>query len=156
MAVKLIADAMLGRLARWLRLFGFDTLYIPDVPDAEVLRAARSEDRLILTRDTGLGTRAMERAILISSEDVFEQIAQVVRLLGAGGGAMRCPNCNGELHEVRSKEDVAGEVPEHVLYRHSNFMKCSSCGRVYWEGSQHRDFKRRIQDIINNAKKNEA
>lgn len=147
--MKFIADAMLGRLARWLRLMGFDTLYFADISDSELLKLALKEQRIILTRDTAFPKRDIGEFILIESEDLHEQLEQVVRKVRpAFPGEMRCANCNGTLSEVRRKEEVADSVPEFVYLNHNRFLRCDGCGNVYWEGSQYRKLRERMDEIL--------
>jgi uncharacterized protein with PIN domain len=146
--MKFIADAMLGRLARWLRLMGLDTLYYADIRDSELLMLAKGQERIILTRDTGILKRGIEGCVLIESEDPFEQLEQVFRQLRPGTPReMRCANCNGALEAV-PKEDVADSVPEYVYLNHSRFLRCTGCGNIYWEGSQYLNIKSRMDEIL--------
>jgi uncharacterized protein with PIN domain len=149
-AVKFIADAMLGRLARWLRLMGFDTLYFADIDDRELLKLALKEQRVILTRDTAFPKRDIGDLILIKSDDPYEQLEQVIReVRPETPREMRCANCNGTLSEVQRKEEVADSVPEFVYLNHSHFLRCTGCGNVYWEGSQYRKLKEKMNEILN-------
>lgn len=143
--MRFIADAMLGRLARWLRLLGFDTYYVPDIDDAELLRQARKEGRFILTRDSHFRRKDITDCLFIESDDVMEQVEQVLgelRLSPPPGG--RCANCNGLLEEVPDKDAVREAVPEYVFHAHNRFERCTRCGNVYWEGTQYR----RIREIM--------
>jgi uncharacterized protein with PIN domain len=147
--MKFIADAMLGRLARWLRLMGFDTLYFADISDRELLRLAKAQERLILTRDTGILKRDIEGCVLIESDDPFEQLEQVLsQLHPEPPGRMRCANCNGTLAEVPSKDEVADSVPEYVYLNHSHFLRCTGCGNIYWEGSQYLKIRDKMHEIL--------
>jgi uncharacterized protein with PIN domain len=139
--MKFIADAMLGRLARWLRLLGFDTLYSPDIDDRTLLKIARQEQRHILTRDTHFQRKNLENCLFIRADSVKEQLEQVVSELRLGPGpAMRCPNCNGTLEAIEQKKDVRDSVPEYVYMNFNLFHRCTICSNVYWEGSQYRNF----------------
>ncbi|AEH24199.1 DUF5615 family PIN-like protein [Pyrococcus yayanosii] len=141
---KFIADMMLGRLARWLRLYGYDTLYgVED--DDDILRIARAEQRIILTRDSGLAERASRLGIpviLIRANSLEEQVAQLreegvefEELFPAGA---RCPKCNGPIKPTR-KEEVRGKVPPSVYEAYDEFYVCESCGQIYWPGRQWRE-----------------
>jgi uncharacterized protein with PIN domain len=135
-APRLLADAMLGRLARWLRLAGYDTAYLADCGDLEVVRLARAEERLILTRDAGLAARKGVRAVMIHSQQVAEQLAQVREQVGPPGedAPARCSACNVPLDPL-SAEAARERVPPYVWRTHSHFMACPSCRRVYWPGT---------------------
>jgi uncharacterized protein with PIN domain len=147
---------MLGRLARWLRLLGFDTLYSTDITDRELLRIARQEGRTILTRDTHFvggcasniaGGRAS--CIFIKSDDVFEQMKEVLSAIGPGvPDVMRCLKCNGILEPVTDKAGVEGSVPEYVYRNFNRFSRCALCGNIYWEGSHFRDFRERLRKAL--------
>jgi uncharacterized protein with PIN domain len=142
--MRFIADMMLGRLARWLRLYGYDTLYgVED--DDKILRIARDEGRIILTRDAGLAERARRlgvKVILLSSNSFEEQVKELKRfgvefreLFPANA---RCPKCNGPIVRV-PKEKVKGKVPESVYERYDEFYVCKNCGQIYWPGRQWRE-----------------
>lgn len=139
--MRFLADAMLGRLDRRLRQMGHDTLYMRDTPDSEVLRVARAEGRMLITRDTELAGRANPAGtVLLRGNDTDGQLAELIGRLGPvmeGAGPPRCPRCNGALREAASRAEVEALVPEHVLHGHSGFYICSGCGNVYWEGTQY-------------------
>lgn len=132
----LLADAMLGRLARWLRLAGYDTAYLPDTDDLAVMRLARAESRLILTRDAGLASRKGVKALLVESQQVEEQLAQVREAVGPPGQDTlpRCSVCNEPLVPL-SAEAAHERVPPYVWRTQKSFMTCQSCRRVYWPGT---------------------
>jgi uncharacterized protein with PIN domain len=132
----LLADAMLGRLARWLRLAGYDTAYLADTDDLEVVRLARAEGRLILTRDGGLAARKGVQTLMIHSQQVEEQLAQVREQIGSPGedAPARCSVCNVPL-DALSAEAARNRVPPYVFRTQTRFMECASCRRVYWPGT---------------------
>lgn len=134
--LQLLADAMLGRLARWLRLMGYDTAYDNAADDHELARRARAEGRVLLTRDRELAARAGLRTLLIESETLEEQVGEIRASLGPppAPSLSRCSICNEPLEEARA-EDVSGRVPAYVLRSHSRFHTCPHCERVYWAGS---------------------
>ncbi len=153
--MQFIVDAMLGRLARWLRLLGYDTLYAGDFPvsDDDILAMAADEGRAIVTRDRELFERAREAGIVayyVEENDVEHQLADLVR---AGAIELReepstliCPRCNGRLVPV-SKRDVAGRVPTTVLDTHNRFWVCTNCGQIYWEGTHWKRMKELIERV---------
>lgn len=130
---------MLGRLARWLRLLGYDTEYCAGAADAEIAGRARAEGRVILTRDLGLIKRRGVQAVLIGSDRVSEQIAQVTSAFPAPrlNDSVRCSLCNELLAALPSAE-ARLRVPPHVARCHDSFWQCSRCGRIYWQGTHWR------------------
>lgn len=132
----LLLDAMLGRLARWLRLMGYDAAYLADTDDIEVVRLAHAEARLILTRDRGLAARRGVQAMLIDSQVIDEQILQVLEHLGPPPepNVPRCAVCNKPL-EILPKEAAENRVPPYVWRSHTSFRACPGCHRVYWNGT---------------------
>ena len=135
--MRLVADAMLGRLAKWLRVLGYDTLYWRG-DDAGLVRVALAEDRLLLTRDTRLPPRLPpSRTLLIESDHYEEQLHQVADRLGLPPKiGHRCLRCNEPLEPV-AKAEVRGRVPEFVWTRHDRFARCPGCFRIYWEGTHY-------------------
>ena len=152
--MKFIADAMLGRLARWLRFLGFDTLYYYGISDSNLVRIAREQDRTILTRDTRLIKRkGLGSNILITSNDPFNQLLEVVRSFNLSRFDFlgRCVKCNGELLKVADKEQVKDAVPEFVFLQHNDFLKCPDCGKIYWQGSHPKKFREKVAEIISDG-----
>jgi uncharacterized protein with PIN domain len=146
--MKFIADVMLGRLATWLRLLGYDTTYMPDADDPELARIARAEDRILLTRDVELTRRRGVRSVLIESDQVEEQVRQVFRALKltTREAFSRCAECNHRL-EIASKESVRGAVPPYVFQTQERFRRCANCGRVYWRGTHWVRMLARMEDL---------
>jgi uncharacterized protein with PIN domain len=140
-----IADAMLGSLAKRMRLLGYDVLYDPNTTDNEVLRLALEQGRMILTRDAGLASRPLARDhILIQSDLVEEQLSQILALFLASDqeSLTRCSVCNEPLATFDKKE-ARDLVPDHVFSTINEFWRCGNCGRVYWKGSHVRNMERR-------------
>ncbi len=134
-APALLVDAMLGRLARWLRLMGYDATYYRTGSDEELAREARAQGRLILTRDHQLAGRRGLWALLVEAEKIDDQIAEVRGVLGGEPEPFsRCPECNGRLADL-SREAARGLVPPYVWHTQKAFKRCPDCGRVYWRGT---------------------
>lgn len=137
---KFIADAMLGRLAKWLRILGYDTLYYPEIDDRELIMRSVEEDRLILTRDTRLiKWRIARRHLFVREDDVRNQLRQVIAELGLDTSSLlftRCCECNGELAPFE-KGDALGRVPVYVYQTQEKFSICSNCKRIYWKGTHY-------------------
>lgn len=132
-----IADTMLGRLAKRMRLLGFDVLYDPAMADNDILRLALEQGRVILTRDTGLASRPLARNhLLIRSDHGDDQLDQVLAAfpLPDAGPLTRCSLCNAPLMSIR-REEIRDRVPPYVYERYDGFLHCTKCERIYWKGS---------------------
>jgi uncharacterized protein with PIN domain len=147
MEPKFIADVMVGKLARWLRMLGFDVLYSNTLQDDEILRLAQSENRVILTRDTGFAARrGKHQCVFIESDHYKEQVQQVLRKFDLKDFRIfsRCLECNTPLEDV-DKEAVFERVPPFVYLTQERFAKCPGCERVYWHGTHVDAMKKRIE-----------
>lgn len=143
---RLLVDAMLGRLARWLRLMGYDTAYWLDGSDNALIRRARAEGRWIVTRDRQLANRRLVRAILIEAETLDAQIVEARRKLwGDPEPFSRCSACNGLLVDL-AREDARELVPPYVWHTQRSFRECCACGRVYWPGTHWPALKERLEE----------
>jgi len=135
---RFILDVHLGKLARWLRLLGFDCLYQNDFEDGHIVDLAVEEERIILTRDRGiLKRKAVTHGYCIRSENVQEQIREVVRRFDLRDQIRpfeRCPRCNSNLEHV-SKEDIREELEPGTAANYQEFLRCTECQQLYWEGA---------------------
>lgn len=144
--IRFIADVMVGKLARWLRVLGFDVLYSNAFEDDEIVRIAETENRVILTRDTGLTARRLStQCVLIESGDYREQVRQVVRTFDFKAFKVfsRCLECNVVLKAI-DKEAVFDRVPPYVYFTQQQFAVCPSCNRVYWHGTHAEQMLKRL------------
>ncbi len=129
---------MLGKLAKKLRILGFDAEYYADIGEDEILE--KSKGRILLTRDKILYRKALKRglrAFYIKSDKWRSQLKAVSNLFPIEENAKpftRCSVCNTPLKDVE-KEEVRGKVPEYVYMTHEQFKICPKCGKVYWKGS---------------------
>jgi uncharacterized protein with PIN domain len=147
---RFVLDTHLGRLARYLRLLGFDSLYRNDYDDADLARISVSERRILLTRDRGLLKRSqVTHGYCLRETDPRRQIAEVVRrfdLYRSIAAFQRCMRCNALLAPA-SQEAVREKVAPGILCWCDDFWVCEGCGRVYWKGS-HYDRMRRLIDAV--------
>lgn len=149
--MKFSADRMLGRLARWLRLLGYDTLYSNSLANDKFLAMA-DEGRVLLSRNTSLaGKVKADNFLFIKDNDPKVQLQQVVDLLGLRPDPdnffTRCTLCNGPLETV-DREDVYESVPDYVWTVHDRFSRCRDCGKIYWPGSHLTRSRKEIESLL--------
>jgi uncharacterized protein with PIN domain len=147
-------DINVGKLARWLRMLGYDTLLFDHGDDSRLIKIALTEGRVLLTKDThimerGVITSGRLRAILIAGDEPVQQVKQVIDALGLDGEARPfslCMECNAPL-EDRSKQAVADLVPPYVLRTQDEYVQCPACRRVYWKGTHWQAMMRRLEAL---------
>lgn len=139
--MRFVADTMLGNLARWLRILGYDTLYSSSFEDWRLLRIAEEEERILLTRDESLFRRAKTRglsAVLITSDDIAEMLAYVATKTGIelsfNSSRTRCPECNTLLMKI-SRAEALSLLENNVATKYEDFWRCGRCGKIYWQGN---------------------
>ncbi len=150
---RFIADVMLGRLTRWMRLLGFDTQYYHDISDKQIIRIAKEQGRFILTRDTRLiKIKGIKDYLLIRTNDSFQQLLEVIRALNLQDFHLlsRCVSCNGQLSRLPDKTEIKDAVPDFVFLNFNSFLKCSDCGKIYWEGTHPKLFKEKLANVLGN------
>jgi uncharacterized protein with PIN domain len=148
---RFFADAQLGRLARYLRLLGFDTLYENDVDDAELVRRANAGHRIVLSRDRRLlMRREVSHGCHIRQDRPLDQLAQVIircDLVGTIHPFTRCMDCNGLLHRV-AKEAVEDRLEPGTRMHYEQFWQCAGCGKLYWKGSHYLRLKQLVDAAV--------
>ena len=149
---RFLCDEMLKRLARWLRIMGYD-VSDPEVgSDQEIIQMSKDENRIILTRDKDLSNNRSPEAIRIISDDLDSQIRELLERFPQEEfppGNTRCPTCNGELSDrPPSSLVIYGkarmDIPEDVIREHEFVYVCTSCGKVYWIGSHWNGIRSRL------------
>jgi uncharacterized protein with PIN domain len=152
--VKFIADNNVGKLARWLRLIGYDTLLFKQKNDGQMIKRALSEDRVILTKDTQfmkrrLVTNGTLRTIHIKQDDPKLQVQEVVETLNLNyhfKPFSLCLECNQTLI-ARGKEEVQNLVPARVLETQTQYTQCPACHRIYWPGTHWQAMVKKLQNL---------
>lgn len=140
LAPRFILDVHLGKLARLLRLMGFDTIYDNGYEDATIAARAQCEDRIVLTRDIGLLKHSVIRhGHWLRSQLPQEQLREVSTrfgLLGREQPFSRCIACNGSIAQV-DKEDIASLLPPQTAQYYQHYYQCAQCRKIYWKGSHY-------------------
>jgi len=148
---KFIADCHLGKLAKYLRLMGVDTLYFPHIEDDKLILMASDEDRVILTRDRSLSERKNAPVYFLEPTDTKTQLRTVIdhyKLKELPSSFRRCIICNTPL-QVIDKEKVIDELPEKVKMYYNHFEYCPSCNRIYWQGDHYRHMMEFMAQVLN-------
>jgi uncharacterized protein with PIN domain len=135
-----VADVHLGRLAAYLRMLGFDTLYTRDYDDETLANISANEGRILLTRDIGLLKRKIVTfGYFVRETDPWRQLEEILRrfdLMNVAVRFYRCTQCNGELHAV-DKAAIADQLMPETRQHYDEFKRCAGCGKIYWRGSHY-------------------
>jgi len=151
---KFIVDANAGKLARWLRMMGYDALFFDEPDDGIMVKIALAQGRTVITRDTGFMKRravtsGRVQALLVSGDDPERQMRDVIGILHLDNKYKpftRCLECNTELNS-REKTDIAQMVPPRVYEKQEQYMACPLCGRIYWRGTHWQAMKKKLYDF---------
>jgi uncharacterized protein with PIN domain len=157
---KFITDENVGKLTKFLRLLGFDTVFFTGQNDTQMVNMALSEQRIILTRDTHIPKRKLitsgtVRAHLIKSDNIENQIQQIVDELNLNDHIKPFTLCleDNQPLETRLKQEVLGRVPPYVYETRDEFMECPLCHRLYWKGTHWTAMNKRLGRINIHYKK---
>jgi hypothetical protein len=160
MSLRFIVDVNVGKLAKWLRIMGYDALFINGIDDDELIRIAIDEGRILLTKDTGILRRRVVysgelKLVLIRDDDIKGQLRQVIQTLNLNCELKpfsRCIECNEPLLP-RSREEVRDLVPPYVYKTQTQYMQCPSCHRIYWRGTHWQRMKSELEKLIGDSPK---
>ena len=157
--MKFIADGMLGKLTRWLRMLGHDVKYSNKLNDEELAAIAKKERRILLTKDLELYQRATVKGInafYVAGETEVKRLAALAKRfsipLVIDLKNSRCPRCNTKLR-VAPKEKLAGKVEKNTFTYYSDFWKCPRCGQIYWQGAHWERIRATLEEAGENLKK---
>lgn len=152
--LKFIVDHNVGKLVKWLRMMGYDTLFFTGADDWQMIINALNEDRIILTRDTQIMRRGVVvsgrlKAIFVQSEEPEQQMRQVVDTLGLDCQSRLftlCIECNMVLEE-RTRQQVKERVPPYVFRTQREYLECPLCHRIYWKGTHWQAMKKKLEKL---------
>ena len=150
--MKFLCDQMLGTLAKWLRIYGFDTYYASrETDDSKLLEIAEHENRTLITRDKDLIIAARRKNIQnieINTTDLDEQISIVLSKNKPDKAKIlsRCIECNSEIIDIK-KQDVKDKIPEKVYENNDRFWYCKKCDKHYWQGSHYEKMFEKIDNL---------
>jgi uncharacterized protein with PIN domain len=153
--LRFLTDGMLGKLTRWLRMLGHDVEYAGSTGDKELIKKAKKENRVLLTRDVELyrqGVAKGAETFLIEKPNQTANLANLAKRfdfkLEVSMEASRCPKCNSKIKAV-SKANIAEKIPSSTSFNYDEFWQCQGCGQVYWRGAHWK----RIVKTLTEAKK---
>ncbi len=147
-APRFIADCHLGKLAKYLRAMGFDTLYFNTIDDNDLIELANKDGRIILTRDKALHERTEAPTFYLESIDNLKQLKELQKEFCIKSYKLtgRCIVCNKELEAV-DKSEIEDKIPKKVRLSFSEFEICSTCNRIYWHGDHYKRMMNTIASI---------
>ncbi len=149
--LRLFCDEQLGKLARWLRILGIDTEYEKEICDEELVRRARAEGRVVLTRDRSLAEKAPDLEVHCFQENYpalqLQEFARLFRDRAKIELFTRCAVCNGEIEEI-DKTLAKDKVPPFVYKTQEKFTRCTSCGRIYWKATHRDRIELQLQELL--------
>lgn len=154
--MKFIADHMLGKLAKELRMLGYDTLYYRGEPGYPLIKLAREEDRVIVTRNRKLLTRKPEdRIVRITQEKPPLQLKELIQKgyvsFDESKLYSRCLLCNVLLEQV-SRKDAEGKIPDFIFHQNMEFSRCPRCLKIYWPGSHLDHMQQKVKELLASSK----
>lgn len=148
---KFLVDFMLGRLSKWLRIFGYDAKYIREKTTVTPVLESLKENRILLTRNSRLSEKRAWKLILVKSDKVGEQLKQVADELELDISKKRlfsrCSVCNCAIEPVADKNTIKAEIPEYVFNTQNAFSKCVKCGKIYWQGTHYELLLKELRSI---------
>ncbi|MFN3134444.1 MAG: Mut7-C RNAse domain-containing protein [Candidatus Kryptonium sp.] len=150
--MRFVADVMLGKLAKWLRLLGYDTIYDPKLSTKELVKIANEEERLFLTRSKRVVEEfGAKNFYIVKAEKFKEQLNEVIKNLNLNTETnlfSRCSICNVEIVEVE-KSNIINLIPEETAKSFEEFYQCPKCGKIYWNGSHTARIVKTLKEIKN-------
>lgn len=147
-------DAMLGNIAKKLRLMGYDSKYEPDIQDDDLINLARKEHRIIISRDENLVKKALKleiNSIFLEKKEETKQFREIIdklnlKIIEINGDRARCPLCNTKTKSV-NKDNVKSKIPIKILEQNEKFWECKNCGKIFWEGSHIRNLQKFVSEL---------
>lgn len=153
-SLTFFVDAMLGNIAKKLRLMGFDSSYSADIEDDELIKLAKKENRIIISRDEELIQKSKNnclRCIFIKNEEEIEQFREIMeqcnlKTIQINGDKARCPKCNSKTHPI-DKKNISLNIPMKVLEHNEKFWNCENCDQIFWEGTHIKNLQKFVGDL---------
>jgi len=147
-------DAMLGNIAKKLRIMGFDCRYDSQIEDKDLINDANKENRIIISRDVNMVKQSSKfgiKSVLLEEEEEFDQLCEIIRKLdlkniGVSGNNARCPKCNFKTESIE-KKSIYNRIPLGVKQKNERFWICRNCDKIFWEGSHMIKLKKLVREL---------
>ena len=147
-------DAMLGNIARKLRLMGYDSRYLADIGDDELIKLAKNDKRIIISRDEDLVRKALKygiKSIFIKNKKEIEQFREIInklnlKIIRINGDRARCPKCNSQTESI-TKKNIHKKIPNKVLEYNDKFWECKVCDKIFWEGTHIKNLQKFVGEL---------
>ena len=147
-------DAMLGNIAKKLRLMGYDSKYLANIEDDELINQAKKDNRIIISRDEDLIRKSLKlglAAIFVKNRQEIEQFHEIIKKSNLkkfemNGDRARCPNCNSKTESV-DKKNIHKKIPNKVLEYHEKFWECKVCDKIFWEGTHIQNLQKFVRKL---------
>ena len=147
-------DAMLGNIAKKLRLMGFDSKYDSQIIGNDLINLAMKENRIIVSRDSDLIRKSLNfdiKSIFLQNKEEYDQLCEIINRLNLkkveiNGDNARCPLCNSET-ELIKKELVSNRIPKKILELNEKFWNCKNCNKIFWEGSHIMNLQKLVSEL---------
>jgi len=147
-------DAMLGNIAKKLRLMGYDSMYFSDINDDELIQVAKKDERIIISRDEDLIRKSIKygiKSILTKNSTEIEQFRDIIKktnlkIIKINGDRARCPNCNSKTQSI-DKKNILQKIPTKVLEYNDRFWECKSCNQIFWEGTHIKNLQKFVGEL---------
>jgi hypothetical protein len=158
--MKFLVDSMLGKLARFLRIFGYDTIYANDltdilmvdpVPDEKLIDYAKENDRFIITKDFLLHKSYIDRSLYLRGKGIYQYLNQLKQKLNLNFEfkfeKTKCSICNSKLLKIQDKNEIKDIVLQSSLNNYNEFYRCSNlqCNKIFWKGTHIKDIEKRLE-----------
>jgi len=147
-------DAMLGNIAKKLRLMGYDSRYLADIEDDELIKLAKNDKRIIISRDEDLIRKALKydiKSIFIKNNEEIEQFREIInksnlKIIKINGDRARCPKCNSQTKSI-IKKNIQKKIPTKVLEYNDKFWECKICSKIFWEGTHIKNLQKFVGEL---------
>lgn len=147
-------DAMLGNIAKKMRLMGYDVKYLADIEDNELIKHAKNENRIIISRDEELVRKGIQmniKSIFLKNQKEIEQLREIInklnlKIIQINGDHARCPKCNSKTQSIL-KKNIHKKISSKILAFNDKFWECKFCDKIFWEGTHIKNLQKLVNEL---------